>query len=342
MNKTQTHDQIPNERRRNLIRLGLAAPISLLGVSNSFSQQIYPNRPIRAIVPVPAGGTLDLIGRQLSQRIQPALGQSLVIENRSGAAGQVGVAAVARSIADGYTLLLANDPPFSILPALGNPMQFNPDNDFAPISLLAQASLVLVTSNDLPVNNLRELVAYIKTNPGKIPYASAGIGSQHHIGMERFMVMTGLDMVHIPYAGIAPAFNSLLAGETKMLFAALTLPLPHIATGKVKAFGVSGPQRHTLLPNVPTFIEQGFADFTVGAWFGLFAPAATPNDIVKRLQSVVWEAISSRDFIENVLFKMGFELNTSISPEKFPTFLKEDRKKWSEVVAQINPLKFKN
>ena len=221
-------------------------------------------------------------------------------------------------------------------------MQFNPDNDFAPISLLAQASLVLVTSNDLPVNNLRELVAYIKTNPGKIPYASAGIGSQHHIGMERFMVMTGLDMVHIPYAGIAPAFNSLLAGETKMLFAALTLPLPHIATGKVKAFGVSGPQRHTLLPNVPTFIEQGFADFTVGAWFCLFAPAATPNDIVKRLQSVVWEAISSRDFIEKVLFKMGFELNTSISPEKFPTFLKEDRKKWSEVVAQINPLKFKN
>ncbi|MBL8386401.1 MAG: tripartite tricarboxylate transporter substrate binding protein [Burkholderiales bacterium] len=328
-------------RRRRLLGAAAAAPLAA-GVSRSApAQQGYPNRPIRAIVPVPAGGTLDLIGRQLGQRIQPVLGQPLVIENRSGAAGQVGVAAAARSPADGYTLLLANDPPFSILPALGSPMQFNPDTDFAPLSLLCQASLLLVVAGDFPASNLRELIAHVKANPGKIPYASAGVGSQHHIGMERFMGMAGLDMIHVPFAGIAPAFNSLLAGETKLLFAALTLPLPHIPTGKVKAIALSGARRHPLLPNVATFIELGYADYTVGAWFGMFAPAATPPDIVRRLSGVIWDAVSSREFIDNVLLKIGFDLDTAVSPERFPAFLRDDRARWKDAVSRIDPAKLK-
>ena len=341
MKKTAVVSHAPDARRRKLVGMAAAAPLGMLGLGDALAQQAYPNRPIRAIVPVPAGGTLDLIGRHLGQRIQPVLGQPLVIENRAGAAGQVGVTAAARAPADGYTLLLANDPPFSILPALGNAMQFNPDNDFAPLSLLAQASLCLVTSGDFPANNLREMVAYIRANPGKVPYASAGIGSQHHIGMERFMVLAGLDMIHVPYTGIAPAFNSLLSGETKLLFAALTLPLQHLSTGKVKVFAVSGAQRHPLLPNVATFIELGYPGYTVGAWFGMFAPAATPVDIVKRLQTVIWEAQSSREFIEGVLLKIGFELDTTITPERFPAFLRDDRRRWAEAVAQINPSKFK-
>ncbi len=332
----------PDALRRRLLRVAAAAPIASAGFSGGApAQQGYPNRPIRAIVPVPAGGTLDLIGRQVGQRILPVLGQPLVIENRSGAAGQVGVAAAARSTADGYTLLLANDPPFSILPALGNPMQYNPDTDFAPLSLLCQASLVLVVAGDFPAANLREMVAYIRANPGKVPYASAGVGSQHHIAMERFIGLAGLDMIHVPFAGIAPAFNSLLSGETKLLFAALTLPLPHIATGKVKAIALSGARRHPLLPNVATFMELGYTDYLFSVWFGMFAPAATPPDIVKRLSGVIWEAVSSRDFIDNVLLKIGFDLDTAYSPERFPAFLREDRQRWKEAVARIDPAKFK-
>ena len=332
----------PDALRRRLLGMAAAAPLASAGLSGgTFAQQGYPNRPIRAIVPVPAGGTLDLIGRQVGQRILPALGQPLVIENRSGAAGQVGVAAAARSPADGYTLLLANDPPFSILPALGNPMQYNPDTDFAPLSLLCQASLVLVVAGDFPAANLREMVAYIRANPGKVPYASAGVGSQHHIAMERFIGLAGLDMIHVPFAGIAPAFNSLLSGETKLLFAALTLPLPHIATGKVKAIALSGARRHPLLPNVATFMELGYTDYLFSVWFGMFAPAATPPDIVKRLSGVIWEAVSSRDFIDNVLLKIGFDLDTAYSPERFPAFLREDRQRWKEAVARIDPAKFK-
>ena len=342
MNKAHNDFAAPYALRRRLIGMAAAAPLASAGLcGDALAQQAYPNRPIRAIVPVPAGGTLDLIGRQVGQRIQPVLGQPMVIENRSGAAGQVGVTAAARSPADGYTLLLANDPPFSILPALGNPLQFNPDNDFAPLSLLCQASLLLVVAGDFPAGNLREMVAYIRANPGKVPYASAGVGSQHHIGMERFMGLAGLDMIHVPYAGIAPAFNSLLAGETKLLFAALTLPLPHLATGKVKAIALSGARRHPLLPNVATFIELGYADYTVGAWFGMFAPAATPPDIVKRLSGVIWDAVSSRDFIDNVLLKIGFDLDTAVSPDRFSTFLREDRLRWKEAVARIDPAKFK-
>lgn len=339
--KIRSHAKAPDASRRKLVALAAATPLAWCLPGPGLAQQGYPNRPIRAIVPVPAGGTLDLVGRQVGQRMQAVLGQPLVIENRSGASGQIGVAAVARAPADGYTLLLANDPPFSILPALGNPMQFNADTDFTPLSLLCQASLALVTSGDFPANNLREVVAHVRANPGKIPYASAGIGSQHHIGMERFMVITGMNMIHVPYAGIAPAFNSVLTGDTKILFAALTLPLQHLATGKVKVFAVSGAQRHALLPNVGTLIEHGYPDFTVGAWFGMFAPAATPADIVKRLTGVIWGAVSSKDFIENVLHKIGFELNTAWSPDRFPQFLREDRLRWRESIQMIDPAKFK-
>lgn len=330
----------PDPQRRKFVQWAAAAPLAAVG-AGAAAQQGYPNHPIRVIVPVPAGGTLDLIGRQLGQRVQGALGQPMFFENRAGASGQVGAAAAARAPADGYNLLLGNDPPFSIVPALGNPMQFNPENDFVTLSLLCQAQLVMVVAGDFPANNFRELVAYIKANPGKVPYASAGIGSQHHIGMELLMVRTGMNMIHVPYAGIAPAFQSLLSGETKLLFGALTLPLPHIGTGKVKPIGVTGLQRHPLLPNAPTFAELGVPDYTVSAWFGLFAPAATPGDIVRRLSSVVWDAVSSRDFIDNVLLKIGFELNTTVSPDKFGQFLRDDRRRWREAVAQIDPSKFK-
>ncbi len=321
-------------------RLLMTAAAGALG-STAFpvsAQGGYPNRPVRCLVPFPAGGSIELIGRHVGQRIQSGLGQPLVYENRPGAAGQLAAAAAARSPADGYTLLLSNDSPFSIIPALGTPMQFNPDTDLAPISLLAQASLALVAAAGFPANNLQELVAYLKANAGKIPYASAGIGSQHHIAMERFMGRVGVDAIHVPYQGIAPAFNSLLAGDTKILFAALTLPLPHIASGKVKALAVSGAQRHALLPNVPTFGEQGIADYNVTAWFGMFAPAATPTDITKRLSGAVWDAVSTKDFGE-VLHKIGFEIDTGITPEKFPAFLREDRRRWKEAIAQIDPKK---
>jgi tripartite-type tricarboxylate transporter receptor subunit TctC len=327
-----------NINRRSFTRVAASLPFAGLSQFAS-AQAAFPIRPIKCLVPFPAGGTLELIGRHVGQRVQAQLGQPLVFENKPGAAGQLAASIAARAPADGYNLLLGNDPAFSIIPALGTTMQFNPETDFAPVSLLCQASLALVTASDFPAKNLQELLIYAKANPGKIAYASAGIGSQHHIAMERFMGKVGIDMIHIPYQGIAPAFNSLLAGDTKILFAALTLPLPHIATGKVKALAVTGAQRHPLLPAVPTFMEQGIADYVISAWFGMFAPAATPTPIVKHMSSVVWAAVSSKDFIDNVLLKIGFELNTAITPERFAAFLREDRQRWKESVAQIDPKK---
>jgi tripartite-type tricarboxylate transporter receptor subunit TctC len=325
-------------RRREVIGLAAALPFTLAALSAA-AQGAWPNRPIKVVIPVPAGSAFDAVVRPLGQRLQPTLGQPFIFDNKPGASLMLGTTFVARSAPDGYTLLLANDTPFSILPALNTQMQFDPDRDFVPLGMLSQASLALIAGSAFPANTLQELVGYVKANPGKVSYGSGGVGGQHHIAMERLMARLGLDMLHVPFQGIGPAFNSLLAGDTQVMLAAIALPAQHIRSGRLKALAFTGAQRHPNLANVPTFVEAGIPDFVISAWFGLFAPTGTPAEITRKLSASIWEVVASREFTDSVLLPAGFDPHPSVSPEQFPAFLREDRRRWRESVARIDPKK---
>lgn len=312
---------------------------AVLSAAHAQTPGAYPNRPIRVVIPVPPGSAFDTVIRPLSLRVQPTLGQPFFIDNKPGASLMLGTTFIARSLPDGYNLLLANDTPFSILPALNTPMQYDPDKDFIPLGLIAQASFLLITPANFPANTLQEFIKYVKANPGKLSYATGGIGGQHHIAMENLLMRFGLDMLHVPYQGIGPAFNGLLSGSTQVMFAAIALPAQHIASGRLKALGWTNPKRHPTLPNVPTFEEAGVPDFNVGAWFGLFAPVATPVEITKKISSTVWSIVATKEYTDNVLLPAGFDPNPSVAPEQFNIFLREDRRKWREWVSRIDPKK---
>ncbi len=314
-------------KRRAFCALAAALPFAA-------HAQDYPNRPIKLVVPFPAGGSLDVLGRQLASRIAPALLQPMVLESRAGANSQLGASTVARSAPDGYTLLLGTDAAFSIAPAMTPALPYQPQKDFAPLSMLAQYSFLLVAHPSAPADNVTQMLAYAKANPGKMVYASLGIGSPAHVTFEALSQRAGIEVLHVPYQGIAPALNALLAGEIQFLFAAITLPLPHIKAGNLKAIAYTGHARHPLLPAVPTFNESGLPGFEQRGWFGVFAPAATPQVVTQKLSKLFWDTASSRDFGESFLQQQGYEA-PSVAPEQFGDFLEQDRKRWSRLVTQL-------
>ena len=326
--------------RRGALRCAVAGVLPLAW-SQAFAQGAYPNRPIRVVIPVPAGSAFDTVIRPLGQRLLPALGQPFVIDNKPGASLTMGTVNVASSPPDGYSILLANDTPFSILPALNTPLQYDPDRDFAPLGVIAQAALMLIAGAAFPANTLQEFLAYVKANPGRVTYGTGGVGSQHHIAMETLAARNDLDMLHVPYQGIGPAFTGLLAGSTHVMLAAIALPAQHIKSGRLKAMAWTGARRHPNFADLPTFQEAGIADFVCGAWFGLFAPAATPPEITRKLTSSIWTVVSSKEYTDNVLLPAGFDPNPSTPPEQFGTFLREDRRKWREWVQRIDPKKLR-
>ena len=320
---------------------GVAAGALPVAWREAFAQGAYPNRPIRVVIPVPAGSAFDTVIRPLGQRLLPALGQPFVIDNKPGASLTMGTVNVAQSPPDGYSILLANDTPFSILPALNTPLQYDPDRDFAPLGVIAQAALMLIAGAAFPANTLQEFLAYVKANPGRVTYGTGGVGSQHHIAMETLAARHGLDLLHVPYQGIGPAFTGLLGGNTHVMLAAIALPAQHIKSGRLKAMAWTGARRHPNFADLPTFQEAGVADFVCGAWFGLFAPAATPPEITRKLASSIWTVVSSKEYTDNVLLPAGFDPNPSTPPEQFDAFLREDRRKWREWVQRIDPKKLR-
>lgn len=330
--------------RRAALRCALSGVIAGLvptAWGQASAQAAWPNRPIRVVIPVPAGSAFDTVIRPLGQRLLPTLGQPFVIDNKPGASLTMGTVNVANSPPDGYSILLANDTPFSILPALNTPLQYDPDRDFAPLGVIAQAALMLIAGAAFPANTLQEFVAYVKANPGRVTYGTGGVGSQHHIAMETLAARHGLDMLHVPYQGIGPAFTGLLAGSTHVMLAAIALPAQHIKSGRLKAMAWTGARRHPNFADLPTFQEAGVADFVCGAWFGLFAPAATPPEITRKLAAMIWTVVSSKEYTDNVLLPAGFDPNPSTPPEQFAAFLQEDRRKWRDWVQRIDPKKLR-
>lgn len=293
----------------------------------------YPNRAVRMIVPFPPAGATDIVGRIVAQKLGERLGQSVVVENKPGAGGSIGSDIVAKSPADGYTLLMATTSTHSIGPSLQK-LPYDPIRDFAPITHVANVPNVLVVSPTLPLANVKELVAYAKARPGQLNYASSGVGTIVHLNAELFKMLTGVDMVHIPYKGTALSIPDLANGSIAMLFDSLASVQPHIRAGKARPLALNSGQRSPLLPEVPTFAEAGLPAFDRYTWFGLFAPAGTPKEIVARVQAEVAAALRAQDLRERFA-SVGAEPVGS-TPEQFVERVLSDTARWAEVIKAAN------
>jgi len=299
----------------------------------------YPDKPLRLVVPFPAGGAADNLARPLAEQLSAKLGQPVIVENRPGANTMIGAENVARAPADGYSLLLANEAGLSLAPAIAPitkvTVPYDAARDFTPISVLGQYGSVLSVAPGLPAKTLREFVAYAKANPGKVNYASFGVGSQPHMMMEILSRQAGIQTTHIPYKGVAPALVDLVAGHVQAMISAPSAPLPYIKDGRLRALAYSGDARSPDLPDVPTFAEAGMPDFDARGWFGVVIKAGTDQAILARLRRDIWDIVQSREYRSRAIEPSGYEV-PSVDPSAFPRFLSDDMALWK---ARVNALR---
>ena len=293
--------------------------------------QNFPERVVRIIVPFPAGGSVDITGRLLAQKLSENTGHQFIVENRAGAGGNTGAEAVAKSEPDGYTLLHTAPGPIAVNQTLfSKGLPFDPAKDFAPVALFAFTPIVLMVNPNLPVKNVQELIDYAKKNPGKVNFGSAGMGSTPHLAGELFKTMTKTELTHVPYRGTSPAMNDLIGGHIQMFFDLLPSSLPQISTGKVRALANAGTKRPAALPDLPTIAEQGLPGFSAASWVVLVAPAKTPAPVLAKLRADVAKAIASPD-VNGRIREMGSEPGTTNEAE-VRAFLDAETKKWAEVI----------
>jgi tripartite-type tricarboxylate transporter receptor subunit TctC len=304
------------------------ALLAALGASPALAQN-YPAKPIRIIIAQAPGSATDVISRVVGNRLSEGLGQPIVIEARPGAGGVVGTEAAARSAPDGYTLFMGNNSTHGSNPAVYAKLPYDAVNDFAPISFVASVPYVLVVNPALPVSTVQQLIAYAKSSPGKLNYASAGNGSTHHFCGELLKSMSGIDMLHIPYKGSPPAIAGLLGGEVSLMFANLTDIGSQIRGGKVKPLAVTTPKRASSLPDLPTLSEAGMPGFEITSWFGLLAPAGTPASIITRL-NVETNKVLARADVRDTLGAQGLEV-TPGTPEQFAAHIKSEIAKFTRI-----------
>jgi len=291
--------------------------------------QPYPSKPVRIIVNFPAGGVADIYARIIGAKVQDAWGQPVVVENRTGGGGNIGADAVAKSAPDGYTLNMSAIGPHAVNVSLFSKMPYDPVKDFAAIALVLEAEGLLVVHPTVPASNVAELIAYARANPGKLTFASAGPGTASHLAGELFKTMAKVDMLHIPYKGNVPAITDLLAGQTSLLFATMPTVLPHAKAGKLRAIATLGSERSAATPELPT-IGEALKGFEVNNWIGLFAPAGTPPEIVRRWNGEVMRVMQSPDIQARLpVDGARFAPNT---PEQFSAFVKSEIAKWAPVV----------
>ena len=318
----------------NVLRILIAACIVAAAPAQA---DTYPAKPVRIIVPFAAGGVADLLPRLVGQKLSEKWGQPVVVENKAGASGNIGMAEVARSAPDGYTLGLAPTGNLTVNQFLFK-LPFDTAKDLAPITVLATSPNVLVIHPSVPARNFRELVAYAKSNPGALNFASPGEGSGAHLAGELLNLEAGVRTTHVPYKGIAPAVNDLLGGQVQMMFAGISTVLQHVKSGKLVAIAIASPRRSAQLPDVPTVAESGLAGFDVTSWYGLVARAGTPPDIVAKIHRDAVEALSSED-VRAKLSGLGLE-PLGNSPAEFERMIADESRKWGDIVrrAAIQPL----
>ena len=309
------------------------AALCAVVVSPVIAQTAYPVKPIRVINPFPPGGPVDVVGRPVFERLRESLGQPVIMDHRPGAGSIIGSAAVAKAAPDGYTLL-ATAGQHTINLSVYQKLPYDTARDFVSVSMIATGPYVLVVHPSVPAKSLRDLIALAKSMPGKLSYASASPGSGFHMAAERLNMMAGIRTLHVPYKGGAPAGVALLGGEVDMMFSSPAVVLPHIRTGRMRALAVSTPGRFAELPDVPTMAEQGMPEFDSTAWYGLFAPAGTPRDIVSLLAARI-DAIVRMPDVREVFRQAGLE-SAGGTPEAFDERVRADIARWAKVARAAN------
>ena len=312
----------------------MLAVIALFILGGSVSaQNAFPTKPIRLIAPFPPGAVVDTLCRTLAAPMGELLGQPIVVENRTGAGGNIGMDLVAKAPADGYTIGMGGIGTHGINPSVYPAMPFDPVRDFAPITFVASNINVLVVNPAVPARTVQELIAYAKANPGKLSFGSAGVGTSQHLAGELFKQVAGIEMSHVPYKGAGPAVSDLIAGQIPLMFADISAALGHIRSGRLRALGVTTRERSPLL-DVPTLIEQGVPDFDVNAWFGLLAPAGTPPEIIARLNGAAVKALGTPATRERL---QSLGLNPAPdTPEQFAGFIRGELDRWAKVARAVH------
>jgi tripartite-type tricarboxylate transporter receptor subunit TctC len=334
--KIGTHIMSASRVSARRLRAAVAAP--LLGLvfacglafMSPAAAEAFPTKPAKLVVPFPPGGPLDTTARIIAQKLTDAWGQSVIVENKPGAGGNIGAGIVAKSPPDGYTIVMGALSTHAVNPSLYPAMPYDAQKDFAPITLVAITPNVLVVNPSLPVHSVRELIAYAKAHPGKLSFGSGSIGSAGHLAGELFKVDAGVDMVHVPYKGAAPAMQALLAGDTQLMFDNLASAMSQVKAGKLRALAVTTAQRSKLAPALPTMAEAGLPGFDISTWFGLLAPAGTPHDVIAKWNSGVTKILSDPSMRER-LAAQGAEA-TPDSPDAFARFIAAELVKYARIV----------
>ena len=319
-----------NPLRRQLVSALIGAAAFGVAATPAIAADKYPSKPVTIIVPFSAGGTTDILARIVGVKLGETLGETVIIDNRPGAGGNIGAAMVAKAKPDGYTLLMGTVGTHAINQTLYPKLNFDPIKDFAPLTRVANLPNLLVVHPSVPAKNVQELIAYAKANPGKLNFGSSGNGSSIHLSGELFKNMTGIDMQHVPYKGSAPAVTDLLGGQISMMFDNMPSAIQHEKSGKLRPLAVTTAKRSPALPNVPTIAESGVKGYEATSWFGLLAPAGTPPAIINRLNADLVKILAMPD-VKKQMAEQGAEAYSE-TPAAFAGFIKTETAKWAKVV----------
>jgi tripartite-type tricarboxylate transporter receptor subunit TctC len=314
----------------------LALGVALLSAASVHAQDNYPSKPIQVVVTTAAGGALDLVARTVADRLSASMHQPTIIENQPAGNGSVAAGQFAKAVPDGHTLMMVVDSTVTINPHLYRNLTYDPFRDFAPVNVITRLPLVLVSNSSVQAHDLKELIALVKANPGKLNYASTGVGTQLHIGMEMFKLMTKTDIVHVPYRATTLAMADMLGGRIDLALIGLSSAKTQVESGKLRAYAIAAPQRSSLMPDVPTADEAGLPGFEVRSWFGMFAPAKTPPSVIDRLSQEIKKASTDPKFVE-ALAPQGMQIIAS-SPDEMAQALREDSGKWGDVIRDTGTM----
>jgi tripartite-type tricarboxylate transporter receptor subunit TctC len=327
------------DNRRNAVKCAgvllicVCGGTSLVPPAGHAQVQGYPSRPLRIVMPFPAGGPTDILGRLLGQKLTEAWGQNVIIDNRPGGGGMIGANAAAKSPPDGYTLFLGGITTLVLAPFLQKNIQYDPLRDFLPVTQTTLSPIMLMTHPSLPVRSVKEFIAFAKARPGQIDYASSGPGGTGHLAGELFQRVTGTKLVHVPYRGAPPALTDLVAGQVQVMFGTMLASVPQVRAGRLRAIAVTGPRRSIAVPDVPTFAEAGLPGYDASSWNGILLPAGTPQTIVARLNAELVRILHT----PNVLDRLAGDGPIAVgnTPEEFTSYIKAEQAKWGKVVRAI-------
>ena len=316
--------------RRRILANAIAVALLAMGASTVALAQAYPSKPIRLVCPFPPGGAVDIASRAIAAELSKTLGQPVNVENKPGAGGNVGLADAARAPADGYTLFMTTSGIQAINPALYAKMPVDPNKELAPVIAVVSLNNVLVAHPSVAINSVKDLITMAKASPGKLTYASSGNGTSIHMSGEMFKHLAGVDMVHIPYKGSAPALTDLLGGQVQLMFDNIPSSLPHIKTGKLRAFATTGAKRDPALPDLPTLAEAGVAGYESGVWFGIAVPTGTPNEVIAKLNSEAAKGLKAESFVKRMT-DLGYIVMGG-TPEQMAQMNRAEVARWGPIV----------